>query len=36
MGLFFNRKNHTDIYKGNSIDEKNQEIYRSDSVSVAL
>ena len=36
MGLFFNRKSHTDIYKGNSIDEKNQAIYRSDSVSEAL
>ena len=36
MGLFFNRKNHTDIYKGDSSDEKNQAIYRSDSVSEAM
>jgi septal ring factor EnvC (AmiA/AmiB activator) len=36
MGLFFNRKNHTDVYKGKSIDEKNQAIYRSDSLSEAM
>ena len=36
MGLFFNRKNHTDLYKGNGINEKNQAIYRSDSISEAM
>ena len=36
MGLFFNRKNHTELYKGNIINEKNQAIYRSDSISEAM
>ena len=36
MGLFFNKKNHTDLYKGNDIAERNQAIYRTDSLSEAM
>lgn len=36
MGLFFNRKNHSDLYKGENIAERNQAIYRTDSLSEAM
>ncbi|MFS0688324.1 hypothetical protein AB1K89_03605 [Sporosarcina sp. 179-K 8C2 HS] len=36
MGLFFNKKNHTDLYKGDNIAERNQAIYRTDSLSEAM
>lgn len=36
MGLFFNKKNHSDLYKGDSISERNQAIYRTDSLSEAM
>lgn len=36
MGLFFNKKNHSDLYKGDEIAERNQAIYRTDSLSEAM
>ncbi|MFC5602248.1 hypothetical protein [Sporosarcina koreensis] len=36
MGLFFNKKNHLDLFKGDNIAEMNQAIYRTDSLSEAL
>ncbi|MDW0115944.1 hypothetical protein QTL97_03180 [Sporosarcina thermotolerans] len=36
MGLFFNRKNELKIYEGNNIDNHNQEVFRTDTVSTAL
>lgn len=36
VGLFFNRKNDLNIYKGEQISERNQAIYRSDSVTKAI
>ncbi|WP_432359880.1 hypothetical protein [Sporosarcina sp. UB5] len=36
MGLFFNKKNHSDLYKGSNIPERNQAVYRTDSLSEAM
>ncbi|MCM3638080.1 hypothetical protein M3152_10105 [Sporosarcina luteola] len=36
MGLFFNKKSHSDLYKGDSIAERNQSIYRTDSISESI
>lgn len=36
MGLFFNRKSELKIYEGDNIDNRNQEVFRSDTVSTAL
>lgn len=36
MGLFFNKKNHSDLYKGDNIAERNQANYRTDSLSEAM
>ncbi|MCM3710144.1 hypothetical protein [Sporosarcina luteola] len=36
MGLFFNKKSHSDLYKGDNIAERNQSIYRTDSLSEAM
>ncbi|WP_060210151.1 hypothetical protein [Sporosarcina koreensis] len=36
MGMFFNKKNHSDLYKGDHIAAKNQSIYRTDSLSEAI
>lgn len=36
VGLFFNRKNELNIYKGEQVSERNQAIYRSDSITKAI
>lgn len=36
MGLFFNKKSHSDLFKGDNIAERNQTIYRTDSLSEAM
>lgn len=36
MGMFFNKKNHLDLYKGDIIAERNQAIYRTDSLSESM
>ncbi|MDN4607886.1 hypothetical protein [Sporosarcina highlanderae] len=36
MGLFFNRKNDLKIYEGDTTNDRNQSVYRSDTVTTAL